>query len=93
VVRLLPFSSRTFLFKTRTDSIHMQYKSILKRAILIYLFCLSAVVTFAQPDAPPDPGGGPIGAIPVDGGLAFLLAAGVGYGAKKAYDRRKSNKS
>jgi hypothetical protein len=37
-----------------------------------------------------DPGGDP-DLIPVDGGLGFLLAAGVGYGVKKAreYRRRK----
>lgn len=39
-----------------------------------------------------NPGGaptGPVGAVPVDGGLSLLLAAGLGYGAKKAYDYRK----
>ena len=35
---------------------------------------------------PPPPGG----AVPVDGGLGLLLAAGIGYGAKKAYDYRKN---
>jgi hypothetical protein len=42
-----------------------------------------------------NPGGaptGPVGAVPVDGGLSFLLAAGLGFGAKKAYDYRKSLK-
>jgi hypothetical protein len=40
-----------------------------------------------------NPGGapsGPTGAVPVDGGLSLLLAAGLGFGAKKAYDYRKS---
>ena len=37
-------------------------------------------------------GGGGAGAIPVDGGLAFLLLAGAGYGSKKAYELRKKNK-
>jgi uncharacterized membrane protein (Fun14 family) len=35
-----------------------------------------------------DPGGDP-DLIPVDGGLGFLLAAGVGYGVKKARDYRR----
>jgi hypothetical protein len=35
----------------------------------------------------------PEGAVPVDGGLALLLIAGAGYGSKKAYDFRKSQKS
>jgi hypothetical protein len=34
-----------------------------------------------------DPGGDP-DLIPVDGGLGFLLAAGVGYGVKKAREYR-----
>ena len=40
-----------------------------------------------------DPGsdvGGDPDLIPVDGGLGFLLAAGVGYGVKKARDYRKN---
>lgn len=37
----------------------------------------------------PDPGEG---AVPVDGGLAFLLLAGAGYGSKKAYELRKKQK-
>lgn len=36
----------------------------------------------------PDPGGNP--AVPIDGGLGFLLAAGVGYGARKVYRNRKA---
>ena len=35
-----------------------------------------------------NPGGAPSGAVPVDGGLSLLLAAGVGYGVKKAYNSR-----
>lgn len=48
-----------------------------------------------EPGGNLDPGNGqepPVGGgVPVDGGLAFLLAAGAGYGAKKAYDYRKKN--
>ena len=69
----------------------MKQSFILKQLTLIFFFCLSAVLVFAQ-GGPGDPGGGPVGAIPVDGGLAFLLAAGVGYGAKKVWDGRKSRK-
>ena len=73
----------------------MKQSFILKQLTLIFFFCLSAVLVFAQGgpgDPGGDPGGGPVGAIPVDGGLAFLLAAGVGYGAKKVWDGRKSRK-
>ncbi|MCO5238258.1 MAG: hypothetical protein M9933_18535 [Chitinophagaceae bacterium] len=30
--------------------------------------------------------------IPLDGGLSLLVAAGIAYGAKKAYDKRKKEK-
>jgi len=38
---------------------------------------------FVDPDAP----------IPIDGGISILLAAGIGYGIKKANEHRKKNKS
>ena len=37
-------------------------------------------------------GGAPAGAVPVDGGLTLLLAAGLGYGARKAYQNRSTEK-
>jgi hypothetical protein len=51
-----------------------------------FLFITSEI--FAQPGGD---GEGDPDLIPVDGGLGFLLAAGVGYGVKKAreYKRRK----
>ncbi len=49
---------------------------------------MSLMLLYVQVYAQPNPGG-PADAVPVDGGLAFLLAAGVGYGAKKAYDFKK----
>ena len=39
--------------------------------------------------AQPDPGGDPDTEVPIDGGVSLLIAAGVAYGAKKAYDKRK----
>lgn len=38
---------------------------------------------------PGDPGPDPDIKVPFDGGLSLLLAAGVSYGLKKAYDKRK----
>ena len=55
-------------------------------------------IAIAQPTGPgeTDPGDcndcPPSGAVPVDGGLSLLLAAGVGYGAKKAYQFRLGRK-
>lgn len=42
-------------------------------------------VALAQPPPPPvNPA-----AVPIDGGLSFLLAAGLGLGAKKAWEMRQ----
>ena len=64
---------------------------ILVRISLIFVFLLfiSADIFAQGPGGDP---GGDVDLIPVDGGLGFLLAAGVGYGVKKAreYKRRKS---
>ena len=42
------------------------------------------------------PGGGgpdPDPSVPIDGGLSLLVAAGAGYAIKKAYDKRKAEKT
>ncbi|HAN66597.1 MAG TPA: hypothetical protein DCQ34_10290 [Chitinophagaceae bacterium] len=40
----------------------------------------------------PDPGCDPLDpACPIDGGLSLLIAAGIGIGAKRAYDQKKKN--
>lgn len=41
---------------------------------------------------PGGPGGDPDAEIPIDGGIGLLIAAGVAYGAKKAYDKREKEK-
>jgi hypothetical protein len=62
----------------------------MKRFILIFSLLIASGYLYAQPDPGNDPGGSPEGGVPVDGGLVFLLAAGAGYGAKKAYDYKKN---
>jgi hypothetical protein len=52
------------------------------------LFLIGQCQSLLAQNNPGDPGGDP-GLIPVDGGLAFLVAAGLGYGAKKAYDFKR----
>jgi len=58
---------------------------------------------FAQPPGGPPPGGGPgtpppdcwpAPCIPIDGGIGFLILAGVALGGKKIYDgnKRKAEK-
>ncbi len=77
-------------------------KTIKKYFAIIFLSALAALPlqTFAQPD--PDPGCSPCcgqpgcadpcppQCVPIDGGLSLLIAAGIGLGAKKAYDRKKA---
>lgn len=57
---------------------------IIKVFTLIVVFSTIALPLLAQ-DGFGDPGGD----VPVDGGLSLLIAAGVGYGAKKIKDSRK----
>jgi hypothetical protein len=62
----------------------------------ILLIALPALLMAQPPDAPGGglpPCGPPFGAIcPIDGGVSFLIAAGLALGGKKAYDmsRKKS---
>ncbi len=68
-----------------------------KSFFILLLIFVAFNFTYAQPQVPDsgsgggDPGGNdPGGGVPVDGGLVLLLAAGAGYGTKKAYDYRKN---
>jgi hypothetical protein len=59
----------------------------------VILFCLPfALSAQPLPGCSPDdcPIDDPFCCVPIDGGLSLLIAAGVGLGAKKAYDRRKA---
>jgi hypothetical protein len=53
---------------------------------VLFIGMLLPAICHAQIDPPPDPID-----TPIDGGLSILLAAGVGYGVKKAYNKRKKN--
>ena len=56
--------------------------------LLLMVFISAPLFTetiIAQPP-PPDPE-----AVPIDGGLGILLAAGVAYAAKKLYNQREQN--
>jgi hypothetical protein len=57
--------------------------------ILVTLLVLLLPSLLHAQSGVPDPGGDPDAAVPIDGGLSLLLAAGVGYVAKKGYDARK----
>jgi hypothetical protein len=62
----------------------MKIKSLLPVACTLCALAFPALL-FAQGD----PGGDPDVKVPFDGGLSLLIAAGVGYAGKKAYDKRK----
>ncbi len=77
-------------------SIFVLVKNLKFILLFIALLALTAIV-YGQP-AGGGPPGGPAGGgppcwpppcIPVDGGVSFLLAIGVAYGAKKAYQSLK----
>jgi len=59
-----------------------------KIALAVITLVMYAPALLAQ--IPGNPGGDP-DEIPIDGGLSLLVAAGVAYGAKKAYDKRKKD--
>lgn len=68
---------------------------------LIVIFILTTTISLALPFASKaqpgvngnPPCGGPFGspACPIDGGISFLIAAGLAFGGKKANDLRKKN--
>lgn len=62
-----------------------------KHLITLTLFLVATVSAFAQ-DLPPGDTGlfEEVQDVPVDGGLGFLLAAGIGYGIKKLYSKKQS---
>jgi hypothetical protein len=62
----------------------MKMRSLIAMVIMVCAFA-SPYSSFAQGNPGPDPDT----RIPFDGGLSLLVAAGVGYGFKKAYNKRK----
>lgn len=60
---------------------------ILRISLAIAALVVMSQVAMAQPPPPANPA-----AVPIDGGLSLLLAAGAGFGAKKAWDARKAAK-
>jgi hypothetical protein len=64
----------------------MKLKSLLTTVFIVGSICLPALL-HAQGDPGPDPD-----PVPFDGGLSLLIGAGVAYGIKKAYDKRKKHK-
>jgi hypothetical protein len=61
---------------------------MMKKAVLISINLLLVLIlpNLLMAQGPPDPNDA---LVPIDGGLSLLLAAAVGYGSKKMYDKRK----
>ena len=65
--------------------------NLLVLSVLMIILTFLPVLAHAQIT---DPGCDPLDpGCPIDGGLSFLLAAGVGYGIKKVRDSRKKQNS
>ncbi len=62
----------------------------MKKLILLLTLTFGSFLLYAQP---PGPGDDPDTPVPFDGGLSLIIAAGVGYGAKKAYDAKKKKQT
>lgn len=62
---------------------YIQSSQMQKTVLCIVLLLLPALCLWAQSDPGADPDSAPI-----DGGLSILVAAGVGYGARKVKEKR-----
>ncbi len=66
---------------------------VLKVILTVSLILIVNQVLLSAP--PPPPAGSascwPPPCVPIDGGISFLIAAGVAYGAKKLYNSKKSS--
>jgi len=59
------------------------------RSFLVLAILFISNISYAQPANPPaDPT-----AVPIDGGLSILIAAGAALGGKKIWDARKQNQN
>lgn len=64
-------------------------KMVRKLPIILAVVMLTIPgLLMAQPEEPPDN----VDDVPFDGGVSLLVAAGIGYGLKKAYDKKKEQK-
>jgi hypothetical protein len=64
----------------------ISHKYFVSCALMIAFFSIPSIM-YAQP--PGFGGGDDVLDVPLDGGLSVLLAAGIGYGAKKIKEKRK----
>lgn len=69
----------------------MNLKLVFSAGLLLAALMCAPTLLSAQPGPPGGPGGAPT-AVPFDGGLSLVAAAGAGYAIKKARDKYKQGK-
>jgi len=77
----------------------MKKEVIIRKFLLVVIIMVLSTLVKAQvdiPEPPTDSGGDPWDVqdvyVPFDGGVSLLVAAGIGYGVKKAREKRKADK-
>lgn len=67
-------------------------KKMAKKLKLVIIVAMIAIpgALIAQPDM--GDGGDDVDDVPLDGGVSLLVAAGLGYGLKKVYDKKREEK-
>ncbi len=65
----------------------------MKKKLVKYTFMLGCVIlpTLALADPTPPPVPPPVENVPIDGGISLVIAAGLGYAAKKLHNTHKKN--
>ena len=71
-----------------TGSVRSALMQKMKYFFMVGIFLAFAAVASAQPSGDE---GNPDEQVPFDGGVSLLVAAGVAYGAKKAYEAKNKN--
>jgi hypothetical protein len=66
----------------------MNFRSVLYAVVFMMFLCLPSISFSQEFDDLPDIPGDPDVPVPFDGGISLLVAAGIGYGVKKAYEKR-----
>lgn len=64
-------------------------KNVIKRLKLFLVIGMIVIPAFVKAQPPFDPG---VTDAPFDGGVSLLVAAGIGYGLKKVYNKKKAGK-
>ena len=89
---------KTYKYKTmklHTNKKHLFKNSLFTLFMIVIILVLPLMAISQDPPGPGDTGGGnpdDAGSVPIDGGLSLVIAAGVGYGAKKIREHNKKKR-